>query len=147
MASVVVIGAQWGDEAKAKVVDLLQIPAFLCRQTDLLVAAVNTGKPILIKKGHFMAPEDMATVLEKAVGAVGLLLAERGAAFGYHRLVVDMRSLAIIRPFRSPKVYDATHSVHLPRGTAATSAGHADQPDSVAGGGRRQRPLVCRASG
>ncbi len=107
----------------AAVADLLQIPAFLCRQTDLLVAAARTGKPILIKKGQFLAPEDMATVVEKAAGAAGLLLAERGTSFGYHRLVVDMRSLAIMRSFGWPIVFDATHSVQLPGGAGSSSGG------------------------
>ena len=107
----------------ATVADLLQIPAFLCRQTDLLIAAARTGKPILIKKGQFMAPEDMATVVEKAAGAAGLLLAERGTSFGYHRLVVDMRSLALMRSFGWPVVFDATHSVQLPGGAGSSSGG------------------------
>lgn len=107
----------------AAVVDLLQIPAFLCRQTDLIVAAAETGKPILMKKGQFMAPEDMGPVVAKAAGAAGLLLAERGSAFGYHRLVVDMRSLAIMRTFGWPVVFDVTHSVQLPGGSGASSGG------------------------
>jgi 2-dehydro-3-deoxyphosphooctonate aldolase (KDO 8-P synthase) len=107
----------------AAVVDLLQIPAFLCRQTDLIVAAAETGKPILVKKGQFMAPEDMGPVVAKAAGAAGLLLAERGSAFGYHRLVVDMRSLAIMRTFGWPVVFDVTHSVQLPGGSGASSGG------------------------
>ncbi len=107
----------------AEVADLLQIPAFLCRQTDLLVAAAKTGKPLLIKKGQFMAPEDMATAVGKAAGAAGLLLAERGTSFGYHRLVVDMRSLEILRGFGWPIVFDATHSVQLPGGAGSSSGG------------------------
>ena len=110
-------------EPVAKVVDMLQIPAFLCRQTDLVVAAAATGKPLLIKKGQFMAPEDMAPVVEKAAGARGLLLADRGTAFGYHRLVVDMRSFELMRRFGWPVVFDATHAVQLPGGAGASSSG------------------------
>jgi 2-dehydro-3-deoxyphosphooctonate aldolase (KDO 8-P synthase) len=107
----------------AEVVDLLQIPAFLCRQTDLLLAAARTGKPMLIKKGQFMAPEDMGPVVDKAAGAAGLLLAERGTTFGYHRLIVDMRGLAVMRRFGWPIVFDATHGVQLPGGAGASSGG------------------------
>jgi len=110
-------------EPVAKVVDMLQIPAFLCRQTDLVVAAAATGKPLLVKKGQFMAPEDMAPVVEKAAGARGLLLADRGTAFGYHRLVVDMRSFEVMRRFGWPVVFDATHAVQLPGGAGASSSG------------------------
>ena len=110
-------------EPVAKVVDMLQIPAFLCRQTDLVVAAAATGKPLLIKKGQFMAPEDMGPVVEKAAGARGLLLADRGTAFGYHRLVVDMRSFEVMRRFGWPVVFDATHAVQLPGGAGASSSG------------------------
>jgi 2-dehydro-3-deoxyphosphooctonate aldolase (KDO 8-P synthase) len=109
----------------AEVVDMLQIPAFLCRQTDLVVAAASTGKPLLIKKGQFMAPEDMGPVVEKAAasGDGGVLLAERGSTFGYHNLVVDMRSLEALRQFGWPVVFDATHSVQLPGGAGASSGG------------------------
>lgn len=107
----------------AEVVDLLQIPAFLCRQTDLIVAAAATGKPLLVKKGPFMAPEDMGPVLEKAAGGAGVLVGERGAAFGYHNLVVDMRGLAAMRAFGWPVVFDATHSVQLPGAGGGSSGG------------------------
>lgn len=107
----------------AEVVDLLQIPAFLCRQTDLLVAAAHTGKPLLIKKAQFMAPEDIGSVIEKVSGTAGILLADRGTSFGYHRLVVDMRGLAIMRRFGWPIVFDATHSVQLPGGAGSYSGG------------------------
>jgi 2-dehydro-3-deoxyphosphooctonate aldolase (KDO 8-P synthase) len=109
----------------AEVADLLQIPALLCRQTDLVVAAARTGKPLLIKKGQFMAPEDMAPIVAKATesGASGVLLAERGTSFGYHRLVVDMRSLAAMRALGWPIVFDATHSVQLPGGAGQSSGG------------------------
>ena len=107
----------------AEVVDLLQIPAFLCRQTDLVVAAAATGKPLLIKKGQFMAPEDMGPIVEKAAGAGGVLLGERGTTFGYHNLVVDMKGLAGMRRFGWPVVFDATHSVQLPGAAGGASGG------------------------
>lgn len=109
----------------AKVVDLLQIPAFLCRQTDLLTACAATGRPVNVKKGQFLAPEDMAGVLGKmrTAGDGGILLTERGSSFGYHNLVVDMRSLAIMRSFGVPMVFDATHSVQLPGGLGKCSGG------------------------
>jgi 2-dehydro-3-deoxyphosphooctonate aldolase (KDO 8-P synthase) len=107
----------------AEVVDLLQIPAFLCRQTDLVVAAAATGKPVLIKKGQFMAPEDMGPIVEKAAGVGGVLLGERGTTFGYHNLVVDMKGLAGMRRFGWPVVFDATHSVQLPGAAGGASGG------------------------
>jgi 2-dehydro-3-deoxyphosphooctonate aldolase (KDO 8-P synthase) len=115
----------------AEVVDLIQIPAYLCRQTDLVVAAARTGKPILIKKGQFMAPEDMGAIVAKAAasGAAGILLCERGTSLGYHNLVVDMRGLAVMREFGWPVVYDATHSVQLPGAGGGMSGG---QPEFVA---------------
>jgi 2-dehydro-3-deoxyphosphooctonate aldolase (KDO 8-P synthase) len=125
----------------AEVVDMVQIPAFLCRQTDLVVAAARTGRPLLIKKGQFMAPEDMAAIVGKATanGEGGVLLAERGTAFGYHRLVVDMRGLAAMRELGWPVVFDATHSVQLPgavRGSAPRSGEReVGRGDAVAAGG------------
>jgi len=115
----------------AEVVDLIQIPAYLCRQTDLVVAAARTGKPILIKKGQFMAPEDMGAIVAKAAasGAAGILLCERGTSLGYHNLVVDMRGLAVMREFGWPVVYDATHSVQLPGAGGGMSGG---QPEFIA---------------
>lgn len=112
-------------EAAAKVVDILQIPAFLCRQTDLLKAAGATGKAVNIKKGQFMAPEDMAGALEKvrSTGNDKVMLTERGSSFGYHNLVVDMRSLSIMRSLGVPVVFDATHSVQLPGGLGGASGG------------------------
>ena len=108
----------------AAVVDALQIPAFLCRQTDLLVAAARTGRPVAVKKGQFMAPEDMAHALAKVAGeGAPCLLVERGATFGYHNLVVDMRSLPIMRALGAPVVFDATHAVQLPGGAGAASGG------------------------
>lgn len=103
-------------EKAARVLDVIQIPAFLSRQTDLLVAAAETGKPLNIKKGQFLAPDDMKNVVEKCVAAGNekILLCERGTAFGYHDLVVDMRSFPIMRALGYPVVYDATHSLQLP---------------------------------
>jgi len=112
-------------EIVAEVADLLQIPALLCRQTDLVVAAARTGKPVLIKKGQFMAPQDMASIVAKATssGSGGVLLAERGTSFGYGRLVVDIRGLQIMRETGWPVVFDATHSVQLPGAEGGESGG------------------------
>lgn len=109
----------------AEVADLLQIPAFLCRQTDLLVAAGKTMKPVNIKKGQFLAPEDMKGAVEKfrSTGNDQVMLCERGTTFGYHNLVVDMRSLQIMRNMGVPVVFDATHSVQLPGGLGNASGG------------------------
>lgn len=109
----------------AEVVDIIQIPAFLCRQTDLILSAAGTGKPLNIKKGQFMAPWDMAYAVEKARsgGAELVMLTERGNSFGYNNLVVDMRSLAIMRSFKVPVIFDATHSVQLPGGAKGASGG------------------------
>lgn len=112
-------------EAAADVLDILQIPAFLCRQTDLLLAAGQTGKVVNVKKGQFLAPWDMQHVADKVVSTTNqkVLLTERGASFGYNNLVVDMRSLAIMRGFGHPVVFDATHSVQLPGGAGGASSG------------------------
>jgi len=120
----------------AKVLDVLQIPAFLCRQTDLVVAAAATGKPLNIKKGQFMAPWDMGQVVEKArsTGNSRIMLTERGGTFGYNNLVVDFRSLAIMRGLGCPVVLDVTHSVQLPGGQGTCS-----------GGQREFVPLLARA--
>ena len=109
----------------SRVADVLQIPAFLCRQTDLLVAAARTGRAINVKKAQFMAPEDMRTVLEKCkeAGNENVILCERGASFGYHQLVVDFRSLPIMRSFGCPVMFDATHSVQQPGGMGNSSGG------------------------
>ena len=109
----------------AEVADALQIPAFLCRQTDIVVAAAKTGKPINIKKGQFMAPEDMGTIAQKAeyVGNKQILITERGSTFGYHNLIVDFRSLAIIQNLGYPVVFDATHSLQLPGASGGQSSG------------------------
>ena len=120
----------------AKVVDVLQIPAFLCRQTDLMQEAGRTGLPVNIKKGQFMAPEDMAYAVEKvrSVGNERVFLTERGNTFGYQNLVVDMRSLPIMRHF-APVVFDVTHSVQIPGGEGGTS-----------GGQRQFAPYLARAA-
>lgn len=112
-------------EEVAAVVDALQIPAFLCRQTDVVMAAARTGKPINIKKGQFLAPDDMANVVAKveAAGNRRILLTERGASFGYNNLVADMRSLLIMRQIKYPVVFDATHSVQRPGGAGTRSSG------------------------
>jgi len=109
----------------AKVVDVIQIPAFLCRQTDLVVACAKTGLPVNIKKGQFLAPEDMLQVLKKAKvsGNNKLTLTERGASFGYHNLVVDFRAIEIMKQFGYPVVFDATHSVQKPGGLGDKSGG------------------------
>jgi len=123
-------------EKAAKVLDVLQIPAFLSRQTDLLVAAARTGKPVNVKKGQFLAPDDMDKVVEKcrAAGNEKLLLCERGTSFGYHDLVVDMRSFAIMRRLGYPIVYDGTHSLQLPGGGRET------------GGLKQYAPVLARAA-
>jgi 2-dehydro-3-deoxyphosphooctonate aldolase (KDO 8-P synthase) len=106
----------------ARALDVLQIPAFLSRQTDLIVAAARTGRPLHIKKGQFLAPDDMGNVVEKcrAAGNEKLMLCERGASFGYHNLVVDMRSFPIMRTLGFPVTYDVTHSLQLPGGGRET---------------------------
>jgi len=111
--------------AIAEVVDLLQVPAFLCRQTDMLIAAAETGKTTSVKKGQFLAPWDMKNVVEKftAGGNHRLMLVERGAAFGYNNLIVDMRALAVMREMGYPVIFDATHSAQLPGGAGAATGG------------------------
>jgi 2-dehydro-3-deoxyphosphooctonate aldolase (KDO 8-P synthase) len=112
-------------DAVAKVVDVLQIPAFLCRQTDLLVAAGESGKPVNVKKGQFMAPGDMKNIISKieSTGNKRILLTERGVSFGYNNLVADMRSLLIMKETGYPVIFDATHSVQLPGGAGTRSSG------------------------
>jgi len=109
----------------SETLDIIQIPAFLCRQTDLILAAAKTGKPINIKKGQFLAPWDMKAVTEKVLstGNERILLTERGTCFGYNNLVSDMRSLVIMRELGYPVIYDATHSVQLPGGQGSVSGG------------------------
>jgi len=111
-------------EAASEVVDVLQVPAFLCRQTDLLLACGRTGKPVNIKKGQFMAPQDMGNVVEKvrSTGNRAVTLTERGSSFGYNNLVVDLRSFAIMRRF-APVVFDVTHSLQLPGGLGSATGG------------------------
>lgn len=111
--------------AAAQVADVIQIPAFLCRQTDLLIAAGKTGKVVNIKKGQFLAPEDMKYPIEKVVSTKNekILLTERGVSFGYHDLVVDMRGLVLMRSLGYPVILDATHSVQLPSGEEGRSGG------------------------
>jgi 2-dehydro-3-deoxyphosphooctonate aldolase (KDO 8-P synthase) len=121
----------------AAVVDVLQIPAFLCRQTDLLVAAAETGKPVNVKKGQFLAPRDMRHVVGKleGAGATGILLTERGSSFGYNNLVVDMRALPIMRAFGHPVVFDVTHSLQLPGGGDGVTSGLAEYIEPLARAG------------
>jgi 2-dehydro-3-deoxyphosphooctonate aldolase (KDO 8-P synthase) len=121
----------------AAAVDVLQIPAFLCRQTDLLIAAAETGKPINVKKGQFLAPWDMKNVIAKITGSgnPNVMTCERGASFGYNTLVSDMRSLPILKSFGAPVVFDATHSVQQPGGRGESS-----------GGEREFVPVLARAA-
>jgi 2-dehydro-3-deoxyphosphooctonate aldolase (KDO 8-P synthase) len=124
--------------AVAKIVDVLQTPAFLCRQTDFIHAVARSGKPVNIKKGQFLAPSDMKNVVDKAreaSGADNIMVCERGASFGYNNLVSDMRSLAIMRDTGCPVVFDATHSVQLPGGQGTSS-----------GGQREFVPVLARAA-
>lgn len=112
-------------EVASSVVDVLQIPAFLCRQTDLIQAAVRSGKIVNVKKGQFLAPQDMRHVLAKAADAGGarMMVTERGTTFGYHNLVTDMRAIPIMKEFGWPVIFDATHSVQLPGGAGDRSGG------------------------
>jgi 2-dehydro-3-deoxyphosphooctonate aldolase (KDO 8-P synthase) len=121
----------------AEVVDVLQIPAFLCRQTDLLVAAASTGRAVKVKKGQFLAPWDMPNVVAKITGSgnPNVLVTERGASFGYNTLVVDMRALAIMGQIGCPVIFDATHAVQSPGGQGTAS-----------GGDRRFVPVLARAA-
>ncbi len=121
----------------AEVVDVLQIPAFLCRQTDLLIAAAKTGRAVKVKKGQFLAPWDMKNVVAKITGSgnPNVLVTERGASFGYNTLVVDMRSLPIMAEIGAPVIFDATHAVQQPGGQGTAS-----------GGDRRFVPVLARAA-
>ena len=120
-----------------EVVDILQIPAFMCRQTDLLIAAAKTGRVVKVKKGQFLAPWDMKNVVAKITGSgnANVLVTERGASFGYNTLVVDMRSLPIMAETGAPVIFDATHSVQQPGGQGTSS-----------GGDRRYVPVLARAA-
>jgi len=124
-------------ERAAQVADVLQIPAFLCRQTDLVVAAARTGRIVNVKKGQFMAPWDMKGVLDKAAstGNPRIMVSERGASFGYNNLVVDMRSFPVLRSFGFPVVFDVTHSVQRPGGLGDRSGGDAHFIDTLAPAG------------
>ncbi len=118
----------------SKVLDILQIPAFLCRQTDFLLAAAHSGKPINVKKGQFLAPWDMGNIVEKirSTGQHGILLTERGAMFGYNNLVVDFRGIAIMQATGCPVIFDATHSVQLPGGAGHSSGGQREHAPTLA---------------
>jgi 2-dehydro-3-deoxyphosphooctonate aldolase (KDO 8-P synthase) len=124
-------------EEAAKILDIIQIPAFLCRQTDFLLAVSRSGKPVNIKKGQFLAPMDMMNVVEKvkSTGNNNILLTERGSMFGYNNLVVDFRGIAIMQRTGCPVIFDATHSVQLPGGQGASS-----------GGQREFAPYLARAA-
>ncbi len=121
-------------EAVAKVADILQIPAFLCRQTDLIVAAARTGRPVNIKKGQFLAPWDMRPIVEKveSEGNRTIILTERGSSFGYNNLVVDMRSIPLMRALGYPVVIDATHSVQKPGGLGNSTGGDRSMVPTIA---------------
>jgi len=123
--------------AVSKVADILQIPAFLCRQTDFVLTVAKAGKPVNVKKGQFLAPWDVKNIIEKieSVGNKNILLTERGTTFGYNNLVVDMKSLPIMRSLGYPVVFDATHSVQLPGGTGIAT-----------GGNREYVPYLARAA-
>lgn len=127
----------WQAEPAAEVADILQIPAFLCRQTDLLVAAAKTGKAVNVKKGQFLAPWDAKNIVEKlqAAGCEKILLTERGASFGYNNLVVDLRSFPIMRSFGVPVVFDVTHSLQLPGGLGKATDGQAQYIEHFARAG------------
>ncbi|BBO66541.1 2-dehydro-3-deoxyphosphooctonate aldolase [Desulfosarcina alkanivorans] len=124
-------------EAAAQVLDVIQIPAFLCRQTDLILAVAKTGKPVNVKKGQFLAPWDMANIIEKirSVSGVRPMITERGVMFGYNNLVVDFRGIQIMQQTGCPVVFDATHSVQLPGGAGTRS-----------GGQREFAPVLARAA-
>jgi 2-dehydro-3-deoxyphosphooctonate aldolase (KDO 8-P synthase) len=122
-------------ETAAQVLDILQIPAFLCRQTDLLTAAAATGKPVNVKKGQFLSPWDVQGIMGKVNDGRNLIITERGTTFGYNNLVVDFRSFPVVRELGLPVVYDATHSLQLPGGLGSSS-----------GGMREYIPHLCRAA-
>ena len=127
----------WQSEKAAEVVDMLQIPAFLCRQTDLLVASAKTGKAVNVKKGQFLAPLDARNIVDKLseAGCEKILLTERGACFGYNNLVVDLRSFPIMRSFGVPVVFDVTHSLQLPGGLGKATDGQGQYIENFARAG------------
>jgi len=126
----------------ARVLDIIQIPAFLCRQTDIVIAAAKTGKTVNIKKGQFLAPWDILPIIKKieSTGNKSILITERGVCFGYNNLVSDFRSLGIMREFGYPVIYDATHSIQLPGGKSVSSGG---QREFVAGLSRAAVAFGC----
>ncbi len=127
----------WQAASAAEVADILQIPAFLCRQTDLLVAAAETGKAVNVKKGQFLSPWDAKNIVEKlrTAGCDKILLTERGASFGYNNLVVDMRSFPVMRSFGVPVVFDVTHSLQLPGGLGKATGGQSEYIENFARAG------------
>jgi 2-dehydro-3-deoxyphosphooctonate aldolase (KDO 8-P synthase) len=127
----------WQAAKAAEVADILQVPAFLCRQTDLLVAAAETGKAVNVKKGQFLSPWDAKNIVEKlqAAGCQKILLTERGASFGYNNLVVDFRSFPVMRSFGVPVVFDVTHSLQLPGGLGKATGGQAEYIENFARAG------------
>jgi 2-dehydro-3-deoxyphosphooctonate aldolase (KDO 8-P synthase) len=127
----------WQVEPTAEVADILQIPAFLCRQTDLLVAAAQSGKAVNVKKGQFLSPWDAKNIVEKLQSAGGekILLTERGASFGYNNLVVDLRSFPVMRGFGVPVVFDVTHSLQLPGGLGKATGGQSEYIENFARAG------------
>ncbi|GIU83170.1 MAG: 3-deoxy-8-phosphooctulonate synthase [Acidobacteria bacterium] len=127
----------WQVEKVAEVVDIIQIPAFLCRQTDLLVESARTGKPVNVKKGQFLAPWDAKNVVEKLqkAGAEKIILTERGASFGYNNLVVDFRAFPIMRSFGVPVIFDVTHSLQLPGGLGKATGGQSEYIEYLARAG------------
>jgi 2-dehydro-3-deoxyphosphooctonate aldolase (KDO 8-P synthase) len=126
----------------AKVLDIIQIPAFLCRQTDIIVAAAKTGKAVNIKKGQFLAPGDILPIIRKAesTGNKNIIITERGVSFGYNNLVTDFRALAIMRQLGYPVIYDATHSIQIPAGQGSCSGG---QREFVGGLSRAAAAFGC----
>jgi len=131
------IHESWQVEKTAAVADILQIPAFLCRQTDLLVAAAESGKAVNVKKGQFLSPWDAKNIVEKVQSAGGekILLTERGASFGYNNLVVDLRSFPVMRSFGVPVVFDVTHSLQLPGGLGKATGGQSEYIENFARAG------------
>lgn len=127
----------WHAEKAAAVADILQIPAFLCRQTDLLIAAAKTGKAVNVKKGQFLSPWDAKNIVDKlqAAGCEKILLTERGASFGYNNLVVDLRSFPVMRSFGVPVVFDVTHSLQLPGGLGKATGGQSQYIEDFARAG------------
>ncbi|MDQ7788327.1 MAG: 3-deoxy-8-phosphooctulonate synthase [Thermodesulfovibrionales bacterium] len=121
-------------QAAAKVLDVIQIPAFLCRQTDLILAAANTGKPVNIKKGQFLAPWDIRNIIEKfiATGNHNVFITERGTSFGYNNLIVDFRVFPVIRSSGYPVIFDVTHSLQLPGGMGTSSGGQREFAEPLA---------------